>query len=492
MYKWLLCWRYLRTRYLAVISVVSVMLGVATLIVVNSVMSGFSSKLRDRLHGLLCDVVIESPSFAGFPEKPDEMIRRIKESPAGQYVEAVSPTVEVMALLQYRVGATGDLATRPVRLIGVDPKSRAALGGFSEFLVGQKDAAVPTFELTAEMQRRIDFGRRRARSFAALDQVEPPPAQPLRPGQIPPPEVPRFDEMPPDVRAVVEDDDKDRGAIVGHAIAFVRNPQAAADAPDAEKEITILPAGTEIDITTVGAAAERPVRMSFHVRDFFKSGMSEYDSNIVFVPLDFLQRRRVMGGRVTHLQIKLTDFSHAPEVVAGLKRLFPEPQYYVATWQQKQGPLLAAIAIERGLLNVLLFLIVGVAGFSILAIFSMIVFEKTRDIGVMKALGASNRGVMSIFLGYGLLLGVVGVALGTALGLAITAHINDIEQFITHMTGHEVFDRKVYYFSSIPTNVDPLEVILVDLGAVAIAVLFSVLPAMKAAMLHPVRALRYD
>ena len=88
----------------------------------------------------------------------------------------------------------------------------------------------------------------------------------------------------------------------------------------------------------------------------------------------------------------------------------------VQTWEDKQGPLLAAIAVERGILNVLLFMIVGVAGFGILAIFSMIVVEKTRDIGILKALGASNRGVMGIFLGYGLLLGVVGAGLGTIAG----------------------------------------------------------------------------
>ena len=92
----------------------------------------------------------------------------------------------------------------------------------------------------------------------------------------------------------------------------------------------------------------------------------------------------------------------------------------VATWEEHQGPLLSAIDVERGILNMLLFMIVGVAGFSILAIFTMIVSEKYRDIGIMKSLGASNRGVMSIFLGYGLLLGIVGCASGTVLGLWIT------------------------------------------------------------------------
>jgi lipoprotein-releasing system permease protein len=143
-------------------------------------------------------------------------------------------------------------------------------------------------------------------------------------------------------------------------------------------------------------------------------------------------------------------------------------------------------------LNILLFLIIGVAGFGILAIFSMIVVEKTRDIGILKALGASNGGVMKIFLGYGLLLGLVGAALGTALGVAFTMNINAIEQKLTDWTGQQIFDRSVYYFKDIPTDIQPLSVALIVLGSVAIAVVFSILPALRAAWLHPVRALRYE
>jgi lipoprotein-releasing system permease protein len=164
----------------------------------------------------------------------------------------------------------------------------------------------------------------------------------------------------------------------------------------------------------------------------------------------------------------------------------------VSTWEHKQGPLLGAIAVERGLLNVLLFLIVAVAGFGILAIFSMIVVEKTRDIGILKALGASNLGVLNIFLGYGLLLGLVGAALGTGAGLLLTTNLNVVEKFISHYTGQDIFPRNIYYFDSIPTNTQAWTVVVINLGALAIAVLFSIMPALRAAMLHPVRALRYE
>jgi lipoprotein-releasing system permease protein len=231
----------------------------------------------------------------------------------------------------------------------------------------------------------------------------------------------------------------------------------------------------------------------FVVVDYFKSEMSEYDNNYVFVPLVYLQQLRTMQDRVTSIEIKLKNYDEAEAVVKKLEQHFPAAQgFRVETWEQKQGPLLAAIAIERGILNVLLFLIIAVAGFGILAIFSMIVAEKTRDIGILKALGASNVGVMNIFLGYGLLLGLVGAGLGTGLGVTLTVHINAVEQFLTSLTGHELFDRRIYYFSEIPTHIQPWTVALVNVGAVLIAVLFSVLPALRAALLHPVRALRYE
>src|SRR5581483_3379904 len=182
--------------------------------------------------------------------------------------------------------------------------------------------------------------------------------------------------------------------------------------------------------TTVSGANDDDGGRLTGVRDrvllagYFKSEMSEYDSGLVFVPLDYLQTLRGMPDRATSIQIKLKDYAHAIEVRDALRELFPAHTFQVATWEDKQ--------------TALLFMIVGVAGFGILAIFSMIVVEKTRDIGILKALGASNRGVMGIFLGYGLLLGIVGAGLGTALGLSITYYINGIESWLSWATGQEI------------------------------------------------------
>ncbi len=148
--------------------------------------------------------------------------------------------------------------------------------------------------------------------------------------------------------------------------------------------------------------------------------------------------------------------------------------------------------VESAILNVLLFLIIAVAGFGILAIFFMIVVEKTKDIGILKSLGASSGGIMSIFLSYGLALGIVGSGVGVIFGLAFVKHINRIESWITWITGRKVFDEKIYYFPEIPTLVNPVMVVWVAIGAMAIAVLASILPARRAARFHPVEALRYE
>ena len=502
MYKLLLCLKYLRTRYLAFVCIVSVLLGVATLIVVNSVMSGFSNKLKDRLHGILADVLIETERTDGFDEPPDELAARVLASPAGQYIEAVSPTVETFALLQFHVmdryGVRRPI-TKHVRLVGIDPARHAGVGRFGEYLVRQKDVAKPSFDLTPDAQERMT----RNQLMAQWDALRPPPP-PAAGGDPDPGAFLRTDELavksapailPPPVLPAPEPP-RLPGMILGYSIAHFRYPDKAT--PGGMREVGLLAPGDDVTLATIGATGFKPVSGTYAVADFFKSEMSEYDNSFVYLPLDDLQRMRGMGDRVNSLQVRLkgdlgNDAAFVKNtIIPELQKLFGDREARVESWQQKQGPILDAIAIERGILNVLLFLIVGVAGFSVLAIFTMIVSEKTRDIGVLKALGASDRGVLGIFVGYGLLLGLVGCGLGTAAGLLITDQLNVIEAFLTRLTGQQVFDRTIYYFDEIPTNIEPLTVVLVNLGALLVAVGSSVVPALRAAKLHPVRALRFE
>jgi lipoprotein-releasing system permease protein len=523
MYKLLLCQRYLRTRYIALASIISVTLGVATMIVVNSVMAGFSSEMRDRIQGILSDIIIETRSYDGEldAEAHKAMIMRL----IGKHVAGVTATVEVYGMLSFEYG--GQYIHHPVTLIGIDPESKSEVGPLVDYLQSYHtqtdgDEVVPAertrdqkpgWELTPSAmeyrQRMAELTRQRAEFLREIKKQrhDGEPADPFQPDANPgakknvDPFAAGAAPGEPDDKPAEEHDfaqlQSGRVYVGAGLISFPHKDEATGRM---RTQYMVRP-GNDIKISTVTAGTPAAAYFDATVVDVFKSGMSEYDSNLVFCNLEHLQRVRKMihtnedgtqSKAITSIQIKLKDYRDSDKVVEILRNEFPPDRYTVRTWEQKQGPLLAAVDVESSILNILLFLIIAVAGFGILAIFFMIVVEKTRDIGILKALGASSSGVMSIFLSYGLSLGMVGSGVGVIAGLLFVRYINQVESVITLLTGHKVFDERIYYFKEIPTHVDPLMIVWVALGAMMIAVLASVLPARRAARLQPVRALRYE
>ncbi len=517
MYKFLLCTRYLRTRYIALASIISVMLGVATMIVVNSVMAGFSSEMRSRIHGILADMVLEAVSMDGTPD-PERQMQIIREQ-AGEFIEAMSPTVEVYGMLSFKWAGEGQYYTRPVTIIGIEPESKSQVGTLATDLESYKPIVDETGRVVQAAPRKagdtpnwellpayLDYRRDRMHNRRLYREI---------------------DANEHDARARGLDakgGNRDDGGLMARLLddeATAENVDPATPLPariyigaqlvsfqveDKEtktvKTIKMVQPGDDVKLSTVSVGRPpEPRHFNATVVDIFKSGMSEYDSNLVFCNLEELQKVRGMivplddpnGVRsITTIQIKLKNFDDAKVVTERLRSAFPPNVYQVRTWEQKQGPLLAAVDVESTILNVLLFMIIAVAGFGILAIFFMIVVEKTRDIGILKSLGASSRGVMSIFVSYGLSLGMVGSGVGVVVGLLFVRYINEIEKWLTYVTGRKVFDETIYYFPSIPTRVHAMTVVSVALGAVAIAILASILPARRAALLHPVQALRHE
>ena len=517
MYKLLLSWRYLRTRYIALASIISVTLGVGTLIVVNSVMAGFTREMHVRLHGILSDIIIESHSLEGLADPAWHMaeIRRV----VGDELVGITAAVHVPAMLTMNVH--GQISTRQITLIGVDEATYADVSDFRQYVLHPENRKQLSFELREdgygdaahELLQTAGWRYRRVkvayeREFAAQQNLlqsqssardleknstTPSSSVPDDPTSVP------ADPTSPAAGAVEFDRAKEQftGIILGIAIGMIRQRDSQGKVFD----YPICRPGDDVQVTYASAGAHPTARSDeFTVVDFYESKMSEYDSGFAFVPLERLQDIRGMidpqtGVRaVTTIQLKLKEGADLNAVRDKLRAHFPvdKYQYRIQTWRDMQGPLLAAVQMETTLLNILLFLIIAVAGFGILATFFMIVVEKTRDIGILKALGAPSRGVMSIFLNYGFSLGLVGSGAGMIGGLLFVAYINDIAKLIEVVTGQEVFDPTVYYFERIPTDVEPIAVVGVVLGAVLIAVLASVLPALRAARLHPVEALRYE
>jgi lipoprotein-releasing system permease protein len=474
MYKYLLCWRYLKTKYIALASVISVMLGVATMIVVNSVMAGFGEKMRDRLHGVLADVVVECVSLDGFYNS-EEVMARVTQV-AGDDVIAQAPTMETPGILHFRFPG-GQVITKPVDIIGIRPEDRAKTGDFGEFLVDDKGQKIaPSFDVNDKFKMQTPAGEL-LKEFDA--EPEDPISKAIR------------DELKNLMREQAPDD----GTIIGYAMATRHRGKGLDDQ-------FLTPPGTKVGLLfpVAGRVKSEGGYDTFTVVGYFKSGMSEYDSTHVYVPLRRLQDQRKLidlngRGAVNQIQIKVKPNvpldQLAEKIQVALDELHPA-FFRVATWEQKQGPLLGAVSIEQGILNILLFFIIAVAGFGILAIFSMIVVEKTRDIGVMKALGASTSGIRGIFLAYGLLLGAVGSGVGMIGGLIFVRYINEIEKALSYVMHRRVFDDTIYYFDKIPTVVQPFTVFWIVTGALLIAVTASIWPAHRAAHLHPVKSLRYE
>lgn len=524
MYTLLLCVRYLRTRFIALASIISVMLGVATMIVVNSVMSGFGTEMRSRIHGILSDIVVETNSLDG-QHDADRWMRIIREV-GGDDIEAMAAMVEIYGMLTYDY--RGQQVMKTVQLIGIDPLTKADVSPVAGLFQTSLDSyqtirehgqivreplraatEPPGWELTdtamqarrhriALQQKYLEqrqWEQTRARPEADGTDHEVPfdePVSAVPSEKLAPPDFSTSDE--PKVAVDPAAPQRARLYVGAGLVEFVYTDEETGQT----KVMRIVQPGEDVMISTVSAGRPEPVRFHATVVDIFKSGMSEYDGNLVFCNLEELQKVRGMidpqtgDGAVTSIQVKLKNYDRAPEVVKRLSAALPPGLFSVRTWEQKQGPLLAAVEIEKAILNVLLFLIITVAGFGILAIFYMIVVEKTRDIGILKALGASSRGVMTIFLSYGLALGIVGSGVGVALGLLFVYYINEIEAGLSLVTGRKIFDETIYYFPRIPTDVSPSMVVWVALAAMTIAVLASVLPARRAARLHPVEALRYE
>jgi lipoprotein-releasing system permease protein len=531
MYKLLLCWRYLRTRWIALASVVSVTLGVATMIVVNAVMAGFSHEMQTRIHGILSDIVFESHSLSGFQDPQWHMaeIRRV----AGDRIAGMTPTVTVPAMLNFQV--RGQWVTRQVMFIGIDEATHAQVSDFGRYLQHPANRAQLSFDLrdggydtvdsqaegAAEPTRPALEGagwphRRmrveRERLYRERARAEAGPVRPVdrqvdavlaATGEASPgdeataePEGGRRADpfqaaRPQEGTAMDPAKEQFTGIVPGIGLASFRDSTGI-------DRFLVLP-GDDVKVTFPTAGTPpKAVTDTFTVVDFYESKMSEYDANFVFVPIAAVQRMRGMVDpqsgltSVNSIQIKLAPGADLEQVRDALRRAFPADLYAVSTWRDKQGPLLAAVDMEMSVLNILLFLIIAVAGFGILAIFFMIVVEKTRDIGILKSLGAGAPGIAGIFLGYGLALGFVGAGAGLGLGLAIVTNLNRIRAGVEWLSGARVFDPSIYYFHRIPTILDAGTIAWIIAGAMAIAVASSVLPALRAARLHPVEALRHD
>ncbi len=229
----------------------------------------------------------------------------------------------------------------------------------------------------------------------------------------------------------------------------------------------------------------------FQVVGFFESGMFEYDSNLAFISMNSAQKFFAMKGKVSGIEIQVKDIERADQVAAEIQENLGFP-YYARDWMRMNKNLFSALRLEKIVMFIILILIILVAAFNIVSTLFMVVMEKSKEIAILKSMGASRFSIMKIFSYQGLIIGVTGTAVGCVGGFTVVPNLNKIVGFIENIFGFTAFPSDVYYLDKLPSEIQYLDSFLIVIFSIIICFVASLYPAWRASRLDPVEGLRYE
>lgn len=429
MYKLALALRYLQRKRITILAIGGTALGVLAFIVVLGVMQGFTKEMRQRMRGVLGDLTITS-EFDQFVPSPG-LLAELENLPN---VKAYSGHLSGLAILKIKGGEAGKPSLKYCMFKGVDPTREArAIELGKEALLTEGGKNLPS-EDTGDVPWLVG-------GKELLDN----------------PEV-NLGDM---VKLVIPED-------LARASYF---------------------------------------RKEFRVAGKFSSGMYEFDSKHVYIPLWAATKLKQTPGELSQITLSLDDPGKLQvtrekvdellarnysslELVNG--NYVARRTFRVRTYEEANQTLFTALKLQTRLASYILVFYFLVAGFVIIAIMSMMVLQKTRDIGIMRAIGGSTWGILRVFLHYGLTIGIIGAAIGAIGGLLLLNRLDWIRQAIVRWTGWDPFPAELYYFEHIPRQINLTSLVAVLLGAVALGLVAALYPAIRAARMDPARTLRYE
>lgn len=245
---------------------------------------------------------------------------------------------------------------------------------------------------------------------------------------------------------------------------------------------------SESTVTPLGAM---PRARRFTVVGIFEAGAQEYDLGMALVHLHDAQKLGRMGEGVTGVRLKLTDLWQAWPVARDLSDRL-DGAYRVRDWTRDHANFFRALKMEKTVMFILLSLVIAIAAFNLVSSLVMLVQDKQSDIAILRTLGMSPGGVMRVFVVQGLVIGVVGIAIGVAGGVLLASNLSHVVRFIEGLVGAELMPSDVYYISGVPTLVDPMDVLSVAGVAFVLCLLATLYPAWRASRTDPATALRYE
>ncbi|HEX4349213.1 MAG TPA: ABC transporter permease, partial [Verrucomicrobiae bacterium] len=403
------------------ISILGVALGVAVLIIVISVMSGFDHDLRDKILGFQAHITVKE---SGDTMKNYRQVAAVIAQ--NKHVRGVSPFVLGPVLVQTQGDSNHASMLDAPMLRGVDPANERKVSKLPEQIQpGGK------FDLSG---RGVVVGS----DFAENLQLQ-----------------------------------------VGDTLSIysISEIKKMKQARDQKKDYTFLPD-------------------DYEVRGIFDTGYYEYNARVIVTSLANAQDLYDLDDSVHGLFVTLDDPYQANVVKTQLEQelnyKMDQGTYYAQSWMDDNSGILGALAVEKNVMFYLLFFIVLVAALCILSAQITFVIQKTREIGMLKALGATQMQISCIFLGQSAIIGVMGVAAGYGLGMLAVIYRNEFLHFMRAATGWELFPKSVYGFGELPAIIAPRDVAVICISSFVICVLGGLLPAIRAGKLKPVEALRYE
>jgi len=514
-YQALLTRRYLTSKVMPLLAAVAVTLCTAMVLITWSVMGGFLDMLVNSGRTLIGDVSISWPNI-GFGHY-DDLIERLEEDPM---VLAASPQIQTFGVITLPDGRTETIDVR-----GVDPASFANVTTFTD-TIWWRPRDKPNRKDNLEEDLRLethDLFKQLYQDGLTLTELDLESAEP-RAAVMLGIELSGLNERRPG----------------GWYMPWGRFERKA----DGSTELwqSFLPLDTvTLNVLPLDSKGHNIdfVARSFPVANEFQTGFYEVDQRVVLVRLDALQdmlkmdeARRIVQShdpfeleidpdsgeplfdqpvatevepaRVTNVLVRAVDGVDADTLKARCRQIYadfaaahpgrvPHPESIIlATWEDQNRTLIAAVKKETALVLFIFSFISLTAVFLVLSIFWSMVSEKTRDVGVLRSIGASRFGVASVWLIYGAGIGLVGSTLGGILAFAIVHNINPIHEWLGERLGIYVWDPSIYYFTTIPNEMNTTQAVIVLVGGVVASVVGAIIPAWRAAAMDPVRALRFE
>ncbi len=410
--EWMVAKRYLLPGrgegflfLVASISLVAVMLGVASLIIVMSVMNGFRAELFDKTVGLNGHAVVQG--YGGRLPDWREVLKDVRATPG---VTEAAPLIEQPLLTSFNGRVEAVLVRGMLRddiLRNPTLKGKTVAGDLRSLEAGSE---------------RVAIGSRLAQNL---------------------------------------------GATVGARITIIN------------------PAGRATPFGTV------PREISYEVTAIFEVGIYDYDESFIIMPIEDAQTLLLLGDQVGMIELKTVDADRVGEILAPLQPKVAG-RAIITDWKTLNSSLFEALAVERVAMFVVLSMIVLVAVFNILSSLIMMVRGKTRDIAILRTMGATRRSLLKIFMTVGITIGSLGIIAGMILGFVFLFFRQGVVNVIQAVTGQNIWDPSVRFLTELPSKTDPVEVTAICVLAFVLSVLATLYPAFKAASTDPVEVLRYE